>query len=94
MLLTTIAGALAAAGIVGGTILKLGAARRPRPARLRARRGPIWEPTDDDRIVLSARPGADPLRRRERLWPHRQTKLERRRQGCGIFLATVAANPA
>jgi hypothetical protein len=64
MLLTTIAGALAAAGIVGGTILKLGAARRPRRARLRARRGAIWERTDDDRIVLSGHPGADVLRRR------------------------------
>jgi hypothetical protein len=64
MLLTTMAGALAASGIVGGIILKFGARRRPRQARLRARRGVNWEPTDDDRIVLPARPGADALRRR------------------------------
>ncbi len=64
MLLTIIAGALAATGIVGGTVLKLGARRGPRQARLRARRGAIWEQTDDDRIVLPAHRGADGLRRR------------------------------
>lgn len=36
-----------------GLVVKFARARQPRPRKFRARRGPIWELTDDDRIVLS-----------------------------------------
>jgi hypothetical protein len=58
-------GALALAGIaLASVIRKPGGRRRHRQAKLRVRRDTIWEPTDDDRIVLSAPPGADILPRR------------------------------
>jgi hypothetical protein len=47
-----------------GLIAKFGRPRRPRPRIFRARRGPIWELTDDDRIVLSDDPGVQDLPRR------------------------------
>jgi hypothetical protein len=62
--LAVLMGALALAGIIASAILKPGRPRRHRQARLRVRRDTIWEPTDDDRIVLSAPPGADVLPRR------------------------------
>jgi hypothetical protein len=62
--LAVLMGALALTGIIASAILKSGSQRRPRQAKLRVRRDTILEPTDDDRIVLSARPGADVLPRR------------------------------
>ena len=47
-----------------GLIAKFGRPRQPRPRKFRARRGPIWELTDDDRIVLSDDPGVQDLPRR------------------------------
>jgi hypothetical protein len=63
MLLIVMTGALALAGIVASVVFKFGSARRPRQGKVRARRG-IWEPTDDDRIVLPAHPAADAVPRR------------------------------
>jgi hypothetical protein len=54
MLLSVMAGALALAGIVAGAVFKLGSTRGPRQGMVHARSG-IWEPTDDERIVLQAR---------------------------------------
>jgi hypothetical protein len=62
--LAVLMGALALAGIIASAILKPRRPRRPRQAKVRVRRDTIWEPTDDDRIVLSAPPGADVLPRR------------------------------
>jgi hypothetical protein len=62
--LSVLMGALALTGMIAMAILKPGGPRRPRQAKLRVRRDTIWEPTDDDRIVLSAPPGADVLPRR------------------------------
>ncbi len=63
MLLAAVVGALALAGISASLFFKLGRARR---ARVRARRGPIRYSTDDDRITLSDRRGADVLPQRSR----------------------------
>jgi len=63
MQLVALAAALALAGIVASIIFKLGSARRP-AGRVRERRGAIWEPTDDDSIVLSAPPRAEARARR------------------------------
>jgi hypothetical protein len=54
--LAALIAALAFAGILGSAIFKFAGPKRPAPANLRARRGAgtIWEPTDDDRIVLEA----------------------------------------
>jgi hypothetical protein len=54
MQLAALMAALAFAGLLGGVIFKFAGAKRPGRANLRARRGAgtIWEPTDDDRIVL------------------------------------------
>jgi hypothetical protein len=57
-------GALALAGILGSVMFKFVNSRRLRRARIRRRRGPIWESTDDDRIVLSGHPDPDVLPRR------------------------------
>jgi hypothetical protein len=64
MQLVALAAALALAGIVASIIFKLGSARRPAAGRVRARRDAIWEPTDDDSIVLSAPPRAEARARR------------------------------
>jgi hypothetical protein len=64
MQLAALMGALALAGFMASVIFKFIGQRRPRQGKVRARRGPIWEPTDDDSILLSAHPGADvPARR-------------------------------
>jgi hypothetical protein len=52
-LLVAILGAITLAAAV---IVKLGRPRRRQPRTIRVRRGPIWETTDDDRIVLSDPP--------------------------------------
>jgi hypothetical protein len=59
MLLSAIAGALTLAGITGGLALKVLGARRAPRAKVGRRRGSIWEPTDDDTIVLSDSPARD-----------------------------------
>jgi hypothetical protein len=67
--LAALATALSLAGIVGGVLFKLANSRRRRPGRIqarpgkmRARRDPVMEPTDDDAIVLSGHSGASPRR--------------------------------
>ena len=59
MQLAALMGALALAGIMGTVIFKFGSSQRPLPGKIRKRRGPVRESTDDDRIVLSRHPGAD-----------------------------------
>lgn len=63
--LAALMAALAFAGFLGGVIFKLTGRKRLR-ANLRARRaaGTIWQPTDDDRIVLAAHPETDARARR------------------------------
>lgn len=61
-LLSVIAGALALAGITASIVLKFGGSRCRN--RIGARRHKIWQPTDDDRIALSARRDADVVPRR------------------------------
>ena len=58
MQLAALMGVLALAGITGTAIFKIRNSQRPLPSEIRRRRGPIWESTDDDRIVLSRHPGA------------------------------------
>jgi hypothetical protein len=57
-LLAALIAALAFAGFLGSTIFKFAGRKRPVRPNLRARRaaGTIWQPTDDDRIVLAAHP--------------------------------------
>lgn len=62
--LAALIGVLTLAGVLGSVIFKFVNSRRLRRARIRRRRGPIWQSTDDDRIVLSAQPGPDVLPRR------------------------------
>ena len=59
MQLAALMAALALAGIMGSVIFKFGSAPRSAQAKIRERRGVIWEPTDDDSILLSAHPGTD-----------------------------------
>lgn len=56
--LAVLMAALALTGVIASAALKPGRPRRPRHAKIRVRRDSIWEPTDDDRIVLSAPPDA------------------------------------
>jgi hypothetical protein len=58
MRLAALMAALAFAGLLGSAIFKFAGPKRPSRANLRARRDPgtIWQPTDDDRIVLAADP--------------------------------------
>jgi hypothetical protein len=65
-LLVAIVGASALAGIMAGVIFKFGSPHRPRRGEIRVHRGPIWESTDDDGIVLSDHPRANALARRGR----------------------------
>ena len=60
--LAALLGALALAGVIGTVVFKLTGARRLRQARIRPYRGPIWQPTDDDSILLSPQPDALPRR--------------------------------
>ena len=69
-LLVAVVGAFTLAGITASLFFKLGRARHPRPGAIRVRRGPIWDSTDDDRIVLSDYPEADALPRRPRFSRH------------------------
>jgi hypothetical protein len=62
--LAALLGALALAGITGGIVFRLTSTPRHAHPRIRKPRGAIWEQTDDDRILLSARPSADALSRR------------------------------
>lgn len=50
--LAALGGALMLAAVLGGVVFKLANPKR-RPRKNRARRSSIWEPTDDDAIVLS-----------------------------------------
>jgi hypothetical protein len=59
MPLAALMGVLALAGIMGTVIFKFGGSRQLQPSQIRKRRGPNWESTDDDRIVLSRHPAAD-----------------------------------
>jgi hypothetical protein len=64
LLLVVLAGALALAGITASVIFRFSHWRRPRQIKVDARRSSIWEPTDDDSILLSAHAGADSMPRR------------------------------
>ena len=66
MQLAALMAALAFAGFLGGAIFKFAGPKRSARANLRARRDPgsIWEPTDDDRIVLADHPETDARPRR------------------------------
>ena len=57
---------LALGSIVASLIFKFGRSRRPRRNSIRARRRPVWEQTDDDRIALSDYPDAAVIPRRPR----------------------------
>jgi hypothetical protein len=56
--LAALLGGLALAGIAGGAVFNFGNLRGSRPRKAQARRGTIWELTDDDSIRLSAHPRA------------------------------------
>ena len=62
--LAALLGGLALAGIAGGAAFNFGNSRGSRPRKAQARRGTIWEPTDDDSIRLSAHPMAHHQTRR------------------------------
>jgi hypothetical protein len=64
MQLAALAAALALAGVVGAVVFRFAGAPRPAKTRIRKDRAAIWEPTDDDRIRLSAHPEPDALPRR------------------------------
>jgi len=65
-LFVAIVGALALASITSSLIFRFGRARRPRRVAVRMRRSPVWEQTDDDRIVLSDNPDTNVIPRRTR----------------------------
>ena len=56
MQLAALMGMLALAGIMGTVIFRYSRSQQLQPGRIRRSSGPIWQSTDDDRIVLS---GAD-----------------------------------
>jgi hypothetical protein len=66
MQLAALMAALAFAGFLGSAIFKFANPKRPARANPRARRNPgtVWEPTDDDRIVLAPHPETDARARR------------------------------
>jgi hypothetical protein len=76
MLLAALMAALAFAGLLAGVIFRFTGRKRPARANLRARRaaGAIWQPTDDDRIVLAAHPEIDARGR----WPGFARDLDRK----------------
>ena len=55
--LAALAGMLTLAGIMGTVIFRYNNARQLQPGRIRTSQGPIWQSTDDDRIVLSPQRG-------------------------------------
>jgi len=55
---------LALGSIVASIFFKFAPSRRSRRGSIRVRRRPVWEQTDDDRIVLSDYPDADIVPRR------------------------------
>ena len=57
--LAALMGVLALVSIMGIVVFKFGSSQQPQQSEIRKRRGPIWESTDDDRIVLSRYTGAD-----------------------------------
>jgi hypothetical protein len=57
--LAALTGVLALVSALGTLVFKFGGSRQLQPSRTRKQRGPIWETTDDDRIVLSSHPVAD-----------------------------------
>jgi hypothetical protein len=59
MLLATIIGALALAGLAVSVIFRFGRTRRPAPRRVRERRSVNWESANIDRRTSSAYPGTD-----------------------------------
>jgi len=63
MQLAALMGALALAGIAGSLVFRFGGARPAARGKTPKHRGMIWDPTDDDRILLSAHPEADVLPR-------------------------------
>jgi hypothetical protein len=65
-LLVAAIGALALASITASLFFQFGRARHPRRGVVRARPGPVWESTDDDRIVLSDYPEANVIPSRPR----------------------------
>lgn len=58
MPLAALMGVLALAGIMGTVIFKFGSSLKLQPSQIGKRRAPIWESTDDDRIMLSRHPAA------------------------------------
>ena len=64
ILLAAIVGSLMLASIMGALVSRFGRRRKPRRAPARFRRGPVWEATRDDRVVLSDHPARNGLRRR------------------------------
>jgi hypothetical protein len=59
-----VVGPVAFGSIAAGLFFKFGRSRHQRQSAVRARRRPVWEQTDDDRIVLSDYPDADVIPRR------------------------------
>jgi hypothetical protein len=59
-----VVGPVAFGSIAASLFFKFGRSRRQRRTAVRARRRPVWEQTDDDRIVLSDYPDADVVPRR------------------------------
>jgi hypothetical protein len=58
MQLGALAGMLTLAGIMGTVIFRYNNSRQLQPGRIRTSHDPIWQSTDDDRIVLSPQRGA------------------------------------
>ena len=59
-----VVGPVAFGSIAASLFFKFGRSRNQRRRAVRARRRPVWEQTDDDRIVLSDYPDADVIPRR------------------------------
>jgi hypothetical protein len=59
-----VVGPVAFGSLAASLFFKFGRSRHQRRSGVRARRRPVWEQTDDDRIVLSDYPDADVIPRR------------------------------